>query len=1325
MKKPSEVINIIWHLDEDGNKISMPINNEPHTVINSKITLIEIPDEFYGVTIKDGEKILTEIESTNTEKQLDENEFRVHYGLGVIFLNTIKNDRELTINYYSRGLVMYPASRIFTDSNEADGTINNLQDVLSDVTDTLNDISHIEDIVEESQRLEEVLDNQNKAGISINGDLNNTINNANETITHLVEEVNLTEQKKQELEGYVIKLENENINPYTESKKVEINVFTESEKDEINKLVDDQKSQLDVHKENLQSDIDLFSDNKKKSLKDDLDTHTGSKKNQLDLHVQDKKQELDEYKDSKITDLSSYTTQKKEEINEFIGADHTPSEGTKKKDINDFVDVKKNELDNHTVQKKEDITSYTESKKNELDSYEVIKQNEITNYISTELNSHTNIKKEEITNHTKQKIDELNTVISNTNEVIKDGDRCKSELEESISTSTQKDNLLKATIIEAEENHTLLQNDVNVAESKIVEIDVLKDNISVYEDYKEEKTYYPMNKVIYNDDTYIVLKEIKGITPIDDGVNYKLIVISAHNDASRIKTDAIHRFVSDDEKHIWNDKYSKNEVDNKISQVVVNLDWKETVNTFNDLTSAYPNAVEGWTASVKDEDVIYRFDGTKWNQISGVQMPLATEDLDGKMSSSDKCKLDNIEDNANNYIHPATHSIEILTETPTKRIMTNYERNKLGTIEENANNYMHPIKHSVDMITDSETKVIMNKDERIKLLGVEENANNYIHPATHNHSEIITDEEHSFMNKSQKDKLSCFGNQPMKKVILYYGKPSSINDKNNIEDSAHIYSQYDIVIFGDGYQSTAHEEHNNTKNIISSIKNKNKRIEIFGYIAIGGTKGSNLDISTIKTKIDEWKAMDVTGMFIDEFGYDYKVTRNRQNEVVNYIHQKGMNVIANSSNIDYVFSKENIDIDSPDGFKGNPDLLECVLGVKDYISFSHLFWNIDNNSQKIGSDQWKIYESVKYHQDINQGGYSNGKTYKEIFRTKVMFLDMIDSDSEEADRLFTQSYIGALIVNADAYCASINEWGLNSTNYKHYIYDFSKLTSSEKHRVIMGNYNGEYKRFITYINSNELCLKWDRQKNTTLDIGESKVEINGKVRNHLFLQEEDIKRFIDSKGNKDGLAKLDRNGKVPVNQIPPLEYIPRSEALSLDYLKTSGGQVNGTVILGSNALLDKTAKDGNKYNIINDDAKVWRAVYNDLAELMLKGEEDLEPGDVLVATERGLVKTNEVGDKRVIGVYSDTFGFCLGGDVLSSIEDNNHMVPIGISGRVLVKVKGNINIGDVLITSDQKGYAQKADSTKSKTGTIFAKALENYKENTDNDKRIWALIMNA
>jgi len=127
--------------------------------------------------------------------------------------------------------------------------------------------------------------------------------------------------------------------------------------------------------------------------------------------------------------------------------------------------------------------------------------------------------------------------------------------------------------------------------------------------------------------------------------------------------------------------------------------------------------------------------------------------------------------------------------------------------------------------------------------------------------------------------------------------------------------------------------------------------------------------------------------------------------------------------------------------------------------------------------------------------------------------------------------------------------------------------------------------------------------------------------------------------------------------------------------------------------------------------KVYNAVYNDLAEFMeFTGE--AEPGDVMVQIKNNLVKSSKRAMPNVIGVYSDSFGFALGAD------NKENKIPIGLSGKVKVKLYGKIKAGQELV-SYKNGQAIKANIFEKlfRRSAIIGKALEDG-ENT----RIWILI---
>lgn len=129
--------------------------------------------------------------------------------------------------------------------------------------------------------------------------------------------------------------------------------------------------------------------------------------------------------------------------------------------------------------------------------------------------------------------------------------------------------------------------------------------------------------------------------------------------------DSIRNTISTNKPN-WDDKYTRNEVDNKFSALETAIDWKEAVNTFTDLSTTYPHPDDGWTVNVKDTDYTYRWSGTAWIAISANAIPKATQSVDGLLSKEDKASLDDT--NAKKHIHSNKSTLDKLTET----LLTNW-----------------------------------------------------------------------------------------------------------------------------------------------------------------------------------------------------------------------------------------------------------------------------------------------------------------------------------------------------------------------------------------------------------------------------------------------------------------------------------------------------------------------------------------------------------------------------------------------------------------------------------------------------------------------------
>lgn len=127
---------------------------------------------------------------------------------------------------------------------------------------------------------------------------------------------------------------------------------------------------------------------------------------------------------------------------------------------------------------------------------------------------------------------------------------------------------------------------------------------------------------------------------------------------------------------------------------------------------------------------------------------------------------------------------------------------------------------------------------------------------------------------------------------------------------------------------------------------------------------------------------------------------------------------------------------------------------------------------------------------------------------------------------------------------------------------------------------------------------------------------------------------------------------------------------------------------------------------ITTEGRSFGAVWNDYAELFLKGEE-LNPGDVVVYNpdDNKVYRSNTVSDPLVIGVVSDTWGQLLGGDPNTSLNDNLlKYTPVGMAGRVSVKVDGLVSPGSLLVSSVD-GQAKAISHDEARLGLVLGKSL--------------------
>jgi hypothetical protein len=235
-----------------------------------------------------------------------------------------------------------------------------------------------------------------------------------------------------------------------------------------------------------------------------------------------------------------------------------------------------------------------------------------------------------------------------------------------------------------------------------------------------------------------------------------------------------------------------------------------------------------------------------------------------------------------------------------------------------------------------------------------------------------------------------FSQPTPKKLLIYYGWPISINATYTVAGAAAVFSNYNYVILGGGLENPSHGDHLNTKNIIAQASVST--VDFYGYIDLG-VSTQNLLMSEIQNRLNQWKAMgtQIKGVLFDDFGYDYLVSRDRQNQAVSYAHGIGLRVIANGWQPAQVFGNA---VDAT----YNPLGTATVLNATDfYLSESYL---IDTGNFQ-DPTFWKNKADLL-------------KTYQNTIGFKILSITTNNSANVYDANKFHYAWHGAVLYNHEA-----------------------------------------------------------------------------------------------------------------------------------------------------------------------------------------------------------------------------------------------------------------------------------------------------------------------
>lgn len=167
-------------------------------------------------------------------------------------------------------------------------------------------------------------------------------------------------------------------------------------------------------------------------------------------------------------------------------------------------------------------------------------------------------------------------------------------------------------------------------------------------------------------------------------------------------------------------------------------------------------------------------------------------------------------------------------------------------------------------------------------------------------------------------------NSGIRSLLIFYAPPNIINGLYDNDYAASVLSRYDDVVLGTGLEDPGNPYYASTLAIIQKLNELSPNTVVWGYINPGVTTG-NLPLSTLYSQIDQWAVIGAKGIFMDVFGYDYQVSRSRQNSLIDYVHSKGYGSILNTWNSDDALSSEIDATYNPTGTPTSADGRDVLL----------------------------------------------------------------------------------------------------------------------------------------------------------------------------------------------------------------------------------------------------------------------------------------------------------------------------------------------------------------------------------------------------------------
>lgn len=202
-----------------------------------------------------------------------------------------------------------------------------------------------------------------------------------------------------------------------------------------------------------------------------------------------------------------------------------------------------------------------------------------------------------------------------------------------------------------------------------------------------------------------------------------------------------------------------------------------------------------------------------------------------------------------------------------------------------------------------------------------------------------------------------------KRLAIYYSYPSVVNGAaGDVEKAVRAFSVYDVVVLGDGVEfadqrsdrnpaGVGADENQKARRIIAALVSRHPPVKIFGYVCLGDSQ--RLTDLEIQNRVRLWKDMGVSGIFLDEAGYDWKIVdRKRQSAAISFIHSLGLSAFPNAYYPRDLFSLENLS-------GKNPDRAPSALDKRDLFLLES-FQVKSGNFEEVAEWQQRVEQAVNF-----------------------------------------------------------------------------------------------------------------------------------------------------------------------------------------------------------------------------------------------------------------------------------------------------------------------------------------------------------------------------